>query len=145
MDLFPLLRPKSQLYTPEELFLILVNNIIDLALQDTLWTGCPGTYGDLERLLQKVNVDGLLKIPLLFKVLCSPCFKDAIQEKDIPEQSWCFPAHWPLYGGHHSWQSLSIPPKTRNGQAKCVKSSLMPDSQTQTLSVAYVLKALSKY
>lgn len=87
MDLFPLLTPKSQLYTPEELFLILVNNIIDLALQDTLWTGCPDTYGDLERLLQKVNVDGLLKIPLLFKVLCSPCFKDAIQEKDIPEQS----------------------------------------------------------
>lgn len=66
MDLFPLLTLKSQLHTPEELFLILVDNVIDLALQDTPWTVRPGTYGDLERLLQKVNVNGLLKIPFLF-------------------------------------------------------------------------------
>lgn len=78
MDLFPFLTPKSQLYTPEELFLILVNNVIDLALQDTLWTGCPGTYGDLERLLQKVS---LLKVSFLFKILCSPYSKDAITGK----------------------------------------------------------------
>lgn len=87
MDLFPLLTPKSQLYTPEKVFLILVNNVIDLALQDALWTGCPGSYGDLERLFQKVIVDGLLQILLLFKVTFSPCLKGAIQEKDIPGQS----------------------------------------------------------
>lgn len=86
MDLFLLLTPKSQLYTPEELFLILVNTVIDLALQNTLWTGCPRTYGDLERLLQKVSVDDL-EISLLLKILCSPYSKGAIQENDIPEQS----------------------------------------------------------
>lgn len=59
----------------------LVNNIIDLAFQDTLWTECPDTCGVLKRSLQKVNENGLLKISLPFKDLCCPYPKDAKQER----------------------------------------------------------------
>lgn len=81
MDLFPLLTPKPQFHTSEEpekkILNELVNNIIDLAFQDTLWTGCPDTCGDLKRSLQKVNENGLLKISLPFKDFCCPYPKDA--------------------------------------------------------------------
>lgn len=43
MDFFPVLTAKSKLCTPEELFLMLLNNSIGLALEGTQWTGYPGT------------------------------------------------------------------------------------------------------
>lgn len=117
MDFFPLLALKSQLYTPEELFLRPVNNIIDSALLDTLWTGCPGTYGDLERLLRKVSVDGLLKISLLFKVLCSHLLKGCNTGKGYSWAVLMFPCWLTTL-----WRPLFIVAiisfsQTRNGQA----------------------------
>lgn len=126
MDFFPLLTLKSQLYTPEELFLRPVNNIIDSALQDTLWTGCLGTHGDLERLLQKVSVDGLLKISLLFKVLCSPLLKGCNTGKRyswavLMSPSWLTTLWRPLV-----IVAIISSSQTRNGQAKCFKLSFKP-------------------
>lgn len=105
----------------------LVNNIIDLAFQDTLWTECSDTCGDLKRSLQKVNENGLLKISLPFKDLCCPYPKDAKQERafqssaDVPHLTNNF-----LGAINHS-SHCQFPYKIGNRHTKCwISTSLAP-------------------